>query len=474
MSVPAQAPEFPASLEWINGDPLQMSEQRGRVVALVFWSASSAYCQNLLVELSAIATRHADGLTVVAVHTPKFEAERDARIPLKALNRMGCRLPVVQDKLFLLWQHFEILAWPTVVLIGADGRVQQRFVGDHQRQLIDAAVQSLLDEAGAQQRVFGVQPFAYKPEPRMPLLFPSGIAVGPSHLYIADSGHHRVLECTHDGRILRTFGSGTPDYADGNSAECSFHSPRGLHLTRDALLVADTGNHALRRIALLNGETDTVVGTGQRRQPDEGPGSSPTTTALDTPWGVTGSHDKLYISLAGAQQIWEYDQVGRSLRVLAGSGQIGFADGAGERAMLAQPSGMALVQQSLYVADSAASAIRNVHIAAGQIHSLIGHGLFEFGCQDGARQSGLLQYPLDIAMDPKQAQLWIADTYNNQIRALRLGGGELRTLQLDYVLHEPAAIAAGADALWLANSHSHEVLRIDPDTRQVQRLPIGE
>lgn len=474
MSVPTQAPEFPASLEWINGDPLQMSEQRGRVVALVFWSASSAYCQNLLSDLAAIATRHADGLTVVAVHTPKFEAERDARIPLKALNRLGCRLPAVQDKLFLLWQHFEINAWPTVVLIGPDGRVQQRFIGDHQRQSIDAAVQGLLDEAGAQQRVFGVQAFAYKPEPRMPLAFPSGIAVGPSHLYVADTGHHRVLECTHDGRILRSFGSGTPDYVDGNGAECSFHSPRGLHLTRDALLVADTGNHALRRIALLNGETDTVVGTGQRRQPGEGQGSSPTTTALDTPWGVTGSNDKLYISLAGSQQIWEYDQISRGLRVLAGSGQIGFGDGAGERAMLAQPSGMALVQQSLYVADSAASAIRSVHTSGGQIHSLIGHGLFEFGSQDGARQSALLQYPLDIAMDPKQPQLWIADTYNSQIRLLRLGGGELRSLQLDYVLHEPAAIAAGANALWVANSHSHEVLRIDPDTRQVQRLPIGE
>ncbi len=474
MSVPTQAPEFPASLEWINGDPLQMSEQRGRVVALVFWSASSAYCQNLLADLAAIATRHADGLTVVAVHTPKFEAERDPRIPLKALNRLGCRLPAVQDKLFLLWQHFEVSAWPTVILIGPDGRVQQRFIGDHQRQVIDTSVQALLDEAGAQQRVFGVQAFAYKPEPRMPLAFPSGIAIGPSHLYVADTAHHRVLECTHDGRILRSFGSGTPDYVDGNGAECSFHSPRGLHLTRDALLVADTGNHALRRIALLNGETSTVVGTGQRRQPGEGPGSSPSTTALDTPWGITGSNDKLYISLAGSQQIWEYDQVGRGLRVLAGSGQIGFGDGANDRAMLAQPSGMALVQQSLYVADSAASAIRSVHTSGGQVHSLIGHGLFEFGRQDGARQSALLQYPLDIALDPKQPQLWIADTYNSQIRLLRLGGGELRSLQLDYVLHEPAAIAAGSNALWVANSHSHEVLRIDIDSRQVQRLPIGE
>ncbi|MCK7592966.1 thioredoxin-like domain-containing protein [Pseudomarimonas salicorniae] len=474
MSVPAQAPEFPASLEWINCDPLRMSEQRGRAVALVFWSASSAYCHNLLDDLGGIATRHADGLTVVAVHTPKFEAERDQRIALKALNRLGCRLPAAHDKLFLLWQHFEVKAWPTVILIDASGAVQHRFVGDHQRGAIDLAVQGLLDSAGPQQRVFGAQVQAYKPEPRMPLAFPAGLAVGPSHLYVADTAHHRILECSHEGRILRTFGSGTPGYVDGHPSECSFNGPRGLHLTRDALFVADTGNHTLRRIALLNGESDTIAGTGQRRQTGEGQGSSPSTTALDTPWAVTGSNDKLYFTQAAAQQVWEYDQVSRSLRCLVGTGQIGFGDGVGDRAMLAQPAGLALVQQSLYVADSAASAIRSVHVSGGQIHSLIGHGLFEFGRQDGPRQSALLQYPLDVAMDPKSPQLWIADTYNSQIRYLRLGGGDLRSLQLDYVLHEPSAIAAGSGALWVANSNSHEVVRIDMESRQVQRLPIGE
>lgn len=474
MSVPARAPEFPAGLEWLNTEPLRMAEQRGRAVALVFWSASSAYCHNLLQDLAGVATRYADGLTVIAVHTPKFEAERDPRIAQKTLNRLGCRMPAIHDPLFLLWQHYHLNAWPSVVLIDAAGEVQHRLLGDHQRSAIDLAVQGMLDRAGAQQRVFGVQSLDLRREPRLPLAFPCGIAVGPSHLYIADSAHHRILECTHEGRVLRSFGSGTPGYVDGHPAESSFHGPRGLHLGRDALYVADTGNHALRRIALLNGESDTVAGTGQRRQFGEGMGSVATATALDTPWSVTGSNDKLYISMAAAQQVWEFDQVQRSLSVLAGAGEIGFADGAGDRALMAQPAGMALVQQSLYVADSAASAIRSISVTGGQIHSLVGHGLFEFGIQDGVRQSALLQYPLDIALDPSQPTLWIADTYNNRIRFLRLGGGDLRSLQLDYVLYEPAAIAVAAGALWIANTHAHEVLRFDLETRQVQRLPIGE
>lgn len=474
MTVASRAPEFPASLEWINCDPLRMSEQKGRVVALAFWSASSAYCHNLLQDLQQIALRHAEGLTVVAVHTPKFEAERAPRIAQKTLNRLNCRYAAVHDPDFLLWQHFEVTAWPTVVLVDPLGTVSHSFVGDASKQAIDMAVQGLLDSAGPQQRIFDAPAINTRAEPRLPLAFPSGLAVAPNHLYVADTGHHRILECTHEGRILRVFGSGTPGYVDGNSAECSFSSPRGLYLTRDALLVADTGNHCLRRIALLSGDTDTLAGTGQRAVPGEAPGATPVLTALDSPWAVTGSNDKLYIAMAAAQQIWEYDQVKRSMRPLVGTGLIGLGDGAGERALLAQPASLALIQQSLYVADSAASAIRSVHTSGGQIHTLIGQGLFEFGDQDGARHTALLQYPLSIALDAKAPQLWIADSYNNQIKLLRLGGGELRRFDLAYQLHEPAAIASSPGMLWIANTNSHEVLRVELEGSQVRRLPIGE
>lgn len=474
MTVDSRAPEFPAGLAWINSDPLRMADQQGRVVALVFWSASSAYCHNLLQDMQQIAMRHADGLTVVAVHAPKFDAERDPRVALKTLNRLHCRFPAVQDAQFLLWQHFDVGAWPTVVLIDPLGTVSHRFVGDAAKAAIDMAVQGLLDRAGPQQRVFGAPAVTTRPEPRRPLAFPCGIAVSPSHLYVADTGHNRVLECTHDGRILRSFGSSAPGYIDGSSTECSFNSPRGLYLGRDGLIVADTGNHCIRRIALLSGDTDTLAGTGQRALPGETVGGAPAQTALDSPWAVTGSHDKLYFAMAAAQQIMEYDQVQRSLRVLAGTGQIGFTDGAGDRAQLAQPAGLALQRQSLYVADSAASAIRSVHTSGGQIHSLIGHGLFEFGNREGARQGALLQHPLAIALDPREPQLWIADSYNNEIKVLRFGGGELRRVAVDAALQEPAAIATGAGALWIANTNAHEVLRVDLANSQVRRLPIGE
>lgn len=471
---PKHAPEFPANLEWVNCDPMLMADQTGRVVLLLFWSASSAYCHNLLLDVQMLAAKHSESITVVAVHTPKFEAERSSRLAWKAVNRLGFKLPVVHDPDFVLWQHYEVHAWPTAVLVDTRGERAQVFEGDDCRVELERAIAGLLDAAGAEQRMYAHLPPCVRPEPKLPLAFPCGLAVGPSHLYIADTGHHRVLECTLEGRILRQFGTASPGFVDGSSGESCFQSPRGLYLGRDYLYVCDTGNHAVRRIGLLNGETDTIAGTGQRGGSAALQGQSPTQCALDTPWAITGNFDKLFIAMAAGQQIWEYDQIKRSLRVLVGNGQIGLVDGSAERGALAQPAGLALVQQTLYVADSASSAIRGVHTQGGQVHTLIGQGLYEFGDQDGARHTALLQHPLALALDTKAPQLWIADSYNNQIKYLRLGGGELRRFDFGYGLHEPAAIACSAGILWVANTNSHEVLRVEIDSAQVRRLPIGE
>src|SRR5690606_32241845 len=139
-----------------------------------------------------------------------------------------------------------------------------------------------------------------------------------------------------------------------------------------------------------------------------------------------------------------------------------------------QPSALALVQNTLYVADAGSSAVRVVHTGEGGVQTLIGQGPFEFGDADGTRSVARLQAPMGLALDPRSPTLWIADTFNHSLRMLRLGGGDLRRFELDYRLQEPTALVATDGALWLANSAAHEVLRIEPDSGNVQRLPVGE
>src|SRR3546814_17549426 len=81
------APEFPQSLEWLNlAEPLRMAQLRGKVCALAFIHAGSAWSQQRLNDLAHLRARHGDRLNVVAVHVPRFDHQRDAR-------RFSTRLP---------------------------------------------------------------------------------------------------------------------------------------------------------------------------------------------------------------------------------------------------------------------------------------------------------------------------------------------------------------------------------------------
>ncbi|WP_246048453.1 redoxin domain-containing protein [Arenimonas terrae] len=469
----AIAPDLMPSLQWLNAEPQTLASHRGRVLALVFWNASSAYCQNLIDDLARLQARFPVGLSMIGIHQPKFDSEVDGRLVLKAANRLGVPFPVANDRAWVTWQHYGIQSWPSVALVDTRGRLRQVLAGDHQGAALDAAIAGLIDEVGG--AVLAGNPARRSgAEPRLPLAFPSGLAVSENHLYVADTGHHRILECTHSGRVLREFGTGHGDLVDGPPEDAAFRHPRGMCLVREALYVADAGNHALRRIRLLDGAVETVLGNGRPGPVREGTNEPAAQLPLNQPWDVAGTLDRLFIAMAGSNQIWEYDLGQARLKLLAGSGELGILDGPLRNSMFAHPAGLAQVQQTLYVADSATSAIRAVQVTQGQVQTLVGQGLYEFGEQDGQRRDARLQLPLALALDPASPVLWVADSYNGSLRRLRLGGGEMSTHDLPQPLDQPAALAAGAGSLWIANTGAHEVLRYDVGSGKLGRLPIGE
>jgi len=471
----AFAPDFHSSLEWLNSAPQSLHEHRGRAVAVVFFSLGSAYCQNVLEELRQLQQKYADGLSVLGVHTPKFDAERDAKLVLKGINRLMVRFPVVNDPNFVTWQHYGISVWPSVILLDAEGKVDDMMVGDAIKDRLDARIERILDRAGeADLRVYDAVAYASKQESGLPLAFPSGLAANDRHLYVSDTGHNRILECTHDGRILRHFGSGSAGFIDGGLADACFNLPRGLALWKDALYVADTGNHALLKISLMDGDVETLAGNGKPGPRPEGDIVDPREIGLNAPWSVASAFDKLYVAMAGWHQIWEFDLGRGSFRPLVGNGEMGLSDGDALTSIFAQPAGMALAQQTLFVADAASSSIRGVQLGSGKVQTLVGAGLYEFGNTNGALRVARLQFPMAIALDPRTPQLWIADTYNSSLKLLNPVSREVKTHDLSYRLHQPAALTVNRTSLWLANTDAHEVLRMDFDGSTPRRLAIGE
>lgn len=468
------APEFPAGLDWVNvSEAPMLAGLRGRVILLWFWSYDSVHCWNLLPDLSYLENRYHDGLSVIGVHTPKYPHQRESGAVLKAVNRLHIRHPVANDPGHALWRQYEIDAWPSVVLIDAEGLIAAVVPGEGRRQDLDERISRLLDEAAERDlREYEAAVPASRPEPRQPLLFPGKLLATDSLLYIADSGHHRVLECNHEGRILRQFGSSDPGYWDGRNEECGLRDPQGLALRDDFLYVADRGNHAVRRVRLYGGDVETVLGTGEqgRVRPHD---AVAVETPVGNPCGLAVIADKLYVTSASQNQVWQLDLARGRVDVLAGTGKLGLQDGLSLEASFAQPSGITPSGLQLLVADAAASAIRLVRLSDGRVTTLVGSGLYEYGDAPGNRETARLQNPLDVAMDPRGIA-FIADSYNGKIKALSLKSGAVRSLNLNYRLHEPGGMSIAAGALWVANTNVHEIVRIDLASGVGKRVPIGE
>ncbi|MCC8361708.1 hypothetical protein LK996_01245 [Lysobacter sp. A6] len=467
----ALVPGFPSSLDWLNATPPSGVALRGWLTVVAFVNIGSSWSTQALHDLQALRARYPGKFRVFAIHVPRFDHERDPRRVMKRAHRHGVRFPIALDSDWVAWQQWGVRHWPSMVLIDGAGEIVTRLEGGDAIAVFEKRLQALADQPEMEDDGIVVHRGR---EPEMPLQFPTGLAVTSQYLYIADTGHHRVLECNHAGRILRTFGTGAATLNDGDAAHASFHSPCGLTLQRDMLYVADSGNHAVRRINLRTGDTITLIGNGRRGTPTEGPVRDTLAVSLDTPRAVAVANDQLHVALAGDNTVWTYELGNAQLTFRAGSGALNVKDGVGKTAAFAQPVALAAVQQTLYVCDAAGSAIRSLQLRDQAVQTLLGQGAWTFGHVDGPRNIAQLQEPQAIALDPDAPLLWIADAGNDRLRSLRLGGGDLATHMLPQPLHGPAGLAVGAGSVWIADTDAHAILRVDPKTGAVQHVPVGE
>lgn len=464
------APELTDRLTW-PGRPeaLRMADLRGAPALLLFGCTSSAWTRQRLDDITRLLRRYGDKLQAIALMAPRFDAERDPRGLQQLQYEHALTFPVALDADWVAWQQFGIESWPTLLLLDAEGRERQRVVGAGPVAELAELVQALVaeaPEAPAKKKAAGTNGKRGM-LPELPLAFPTAIVVTAHRLYLADTGHHRILECDFNGRILRQFGSGAYDYMDGGASEAAFRRPQGLALQREVLFVADTGNHALRRIDLLSGDVSTLCGNG------EGPSQVGTAT-IDQPCGLQVSPSHLYVAMAGDNRICAYDLSRGVLETIAGSGFFAINDGNGMFAAFAQPTGLALRQDVLYVCDAAGSAIRAVYLRDQRVQTLVGQGPYDFGNIDGPRSIARLQWPRAIALDPHDPLLWIADAGNDRLCTLRLGGGVVSNYSLPQRLHTPGGVACGNDALWIADTGAHAVVRVDGRDGTLRHVPVGE
>lgn len=489
----APAPEFPPRLEWLNVDrPLRLAELRGKVVVLEFWTYCCVNCHHNLAELALLRERFPDEVVVIGVHAAKFPAEKLAANVREAIARHGIAHPVVNDPTLDLWQRYAVRAWPTIVVIDPAGNYIGSQAGEVSAAELTPLVSALVAEFESTGEIDRAAPAwqVARPSRRTALRHPSKLLASEDGLlYIADTGHHRVLEIALAGdlsaaRVRRVFGSGVPGLVDGEGKAARFRRPHGLARQGRTLWVADTDNHALRAIDLATGAVRTVAGTGQlgRGRPrfDRPPGE----IALRSPWALAEFEgDSLLVAMTGAHQIWAWAD--EQLAPFAGTGHEALVDGPVGEACFNQPSDLALAMGHLFVADAEASAIRVVSLGADpRVHTVVGQGLFEWGDADGEGARARLQHPAGLAA--RGDRLYIADSYNHKLKELDPTSGRVTNLVgsgvagrgdgalLRAQFFQPEGLSWALGRLFVADTNNHAIRVVDVERRAVATLDITD
>ena len=251
---------------------------------------------------------------------------------------------------------------------------------------------------------------------------PDGVAIAPDgDLIVTDSRNDRIRRVDAPTRVITTIaGSGRNGY-DGDekpATEAALNNPDAVIAAPNGdIYIADTLNNRIRMIDHATGMIHTVVGDGQINAPDGsvGDGGPATSAHLFMPSDVQiAKNGDLYIADMQHNRIRRVDARTQIISTVAGNGVFGGGGdgGTATQASLANPAGVALVEDSLgrmtiFIADYYNGSVRSVG-PDGVMHNVSEEGRVKFGA------------PSRVAYAPGTEWLYVADASNHQVVALNI------------------------------------------------------
>lgn len=298
-------------------------------------------------------------------------------------------------------------------------------------------------------------------------------------IFVADSLNHSIRRIGPDG-LVGTFAglSGSAGSADGSASDARFFSPRGLTIAPDgAVIVADGGNHTIRRIG-PDGQVTTLAGLAGMSGSDDGAGG---TARFRLPAGVVAAPDgTLYIADTSSQLIRRLAPDGRVTTMAGSADQSGWEDGLKEKAGFFNPGALALAGDGrLIVADTANHALRSLS-PDGSVTTLTGRATAS-GTRNGQGTAARFDLPTGIALAP-DGSFAIAEEGSHTIRKLTasaqvslLSGtpgsaGFLNGPSAEALYNKPGGVTFGPDGLLYIGDTGNKLIRLLGSTGPVSTL----
>ncbi|MBL0209441.1 MAG: SMP-30/gluconolactonase/LRE family protein [Holophagaceae bacterium] len=302
------------------------------------------------------------------------------------------------------------------------------------------------------------------------LFWPVGLAMdGNSNLYVTEFGNSTIRKITSGAVVTTLAGSAlNPGSQDGTGTAARFNQPAGLCFDPAGnLMVADMGNHTIRRVTSAGVVTTPVGQAGVSGYVD----ASANLATFTAPGGLVARPGGTQLVLDTGNDLLRVISVDAAVTTLAGTPvRAGSTDGDLSQALFSMPQGLAVgADGSVYVADTGNHTIRKIS-PEGQVTTLAGQAGVPGGT-DG-ETGGTFNGPQALAVDG-EGNVYVADTGNHAIRVVS-SLGAVRTLAgkagtpgsatgpgADARFDTPTGIALdAAGAVYVADSKNHVIRKV--------------
>ncbi len=420
--------------QWLNSPPLDAQTLRGRPVFALFWSASCEASWVRLRQLEALQSRHGDAIAVVAVHSPRFDYERDVDLLASTIAHRGLTVPVLHDPDLETWARYGPTGRPTVVVVNAEQRVLGAMFGT------DSSSLAALDEITAQQAALTSRRIEPLPD-LIPLPDPTSLERlhGPAGLARLADG--RVVLIDRGNNRLVTFHLPTAGTQRAPARRAmvgnvfgGMHSPGSIATRSDRTISVSFPDRGVVESIDLATKKRKVIADGMVR-----------------PMGLAEDADgSLVVCDAGADQL---------LRITNGrTGPIATA--------VSQPLDVARINSGLIFTEASTGAIRLLS-DNGRVRTLNAGN--RPGLLDGPTHKAMFQRPSGLAtLD--NGRVAIADHGNNRIRIM--ADRRVTTVPVTGLSHPEAMLYLGHEQLLCSDTMNDRLVVIDLTSHSATALTI--